>query len=228
MLTHAILTDSARLCAARVEFAFRTVRRPAQPNLRRAQETQQPTTKSDAHKARKVGVLNQVGRKRGPRKEVGFPVAGPLGGASTPVRRNGTGPSGGKARGGYTSPIPAEIAWMRWVYLVRGPLVAPIEEKVSCAVLFRKVRVSGGWLRQAREDPTFEPVCLPQMVLDPIDAEADDFDEGSESDWHQAHKALNADSTRAFEPQSMRYCPPRPRRCHRVGAAAGPLLRVGH
>ena len=32
-------------------------------------------------------------------------------------------------------------------------------------------------LRQAREDPTFEPVCLPQMVLDPIDAEADDFDE---------------------------------------------------
>ena len=37
-------------------------------------------------------------------------------------------------------------------------------------------------LRQAREDPTFEPVCLPQMVLDPIDAEADDFDEGSESD----------------------------------------------
>ncbi len=37
-------------------------------------------------------------------------------------------------------------------------------------------------LRQAREDPTFEPVCLPPMVLDPIDAEADDFDEGSESD----------------------------------------------
>ena len=39
-------------------------------------------------------------------------------------------------------------------------------------------------LRQAREDPTFEPVCLPPMVLDPIDAEADDVpvDEGSESD----------------------------------------------
>lgn len=37
-------------------------------------------------------------------------------------------------------------------------------------------------LRQAREDPTFEPVCLPPMVLGPIDAEADDFDEGSESD----------------------------------------------
>jgi hypothetical protein len=39
-------------------------------------------------------------------------------------------------------------------------------------------------LRQAREDPTFEPVCLPpiMMVLHPIDAEADDFDEGSESD----------------------------------------------
>ena len=37
-------------------------------------------------------------------------------------------------------------------------------------------------LRQARGDPTFEPVCLPPMVLDPIDAEADDFDEGSESD----------------------------------------------
>ena len=36
-------------------------------------------------------------------------------------------------------------------------------------------------LRQAREDPTFEPVCLPptRMVLYPIDAEADDFDEGS-------------------------------------------------
>ena len=39
-------------------------------------------------------------------------------------------------------------------------------------------------LRQVREDPTFEPVCLPPMVLDsdPIDADADDFDEGSESD----------------------------------------------
>ncbi len=40
---------------------------------------------------------------------------------------------------------------------------------------------------------------------------------------------LNADSTRAFEPQSMGHCPPRPRRCRRVGAAAasGPLS-AGH
>ena len=41
-------------------------------------------------------------------------------------------------------------------------------------------------LRQVREDPTFEPVCLPPMVLGPIDAEADDRDfdelEGSKSD----------------------------------------------
>jgi hypothetical protein len=74
-------------------------------------------------------VLNKVGRKRCPRKVVGFPVAGPLGGARTPVRRNGTGPSRGKARGGYTSPIPAEIGWMRWVYLGRGPLVRPHRRK---------------------------------------------------------------------------------------------------
>jgi hypothetical protein len=87
-----------------------------------------------------------VGRKRGFRKDIGFPVAGPLGGASTPVRRNGTGPSRGKARWEYTSPIPPEIAWMRWVYLGRGPLVRPIEEKVS--VLLRKVRVSGGCISQ--------------------------------------------------------------------------------
>ena len=129
MLVSATLTDSARLCAAWVEFAFRTVQRPAQPNLRRAQETQQPTTRSDAHKTHKVSVLNQVGRKRGFRKVVGFPVAGPLGGASTPVRRNGTGPSRGKARRGYTSPIPAEIAWMRWAYLVPGSLVRPHRRK---------------------------------------------------------------------------------------------------
>ena len=32
-------------------------------------------------------------------------------------------------------------------------------------------------LRHAREDPTFEPECLPPMELDPIDAETDDFDE---------------------------------------------------
>ena len=37
-------------------------------------------------------------------------------------------------------------------------------------------------LRHAWDHPTFEPVFLPPMVLDPIDAEADDFDEGSESD----------------------------------------------
>ena len=150
MLVHAILCDSARLCAAWVEFAFRTLQRPAQPNLRRAQETQQPTTRFDAHKVRNVSVLNQVGRKRCPRKDDAFPVAGPLGGARTPMRRNGTGPSRGKAQRGYTSPIPAEIAWMRWVHLGRGPLVAPIEEKVSSSVLSRKVRVSGGWIDQVR------------------------------------------------------------------------------
>ena len=145
MLVHAILRDSARLCAAWVEFAFRTLQRPAQPNLRRAQEEQQPTTRFDAHKVRNVSLLNKVGRKRCPRKDDAFPVAGPLGGARTPVRRNETGPSGGKARRGYNSPIPAEIVWMRWVYLGRGPLVRPIEEKVPSSVLFRKVRVSGGW-----------------------------------------------------------------------------------
>jgi hypothetical protein len=129
MLVYAILSDSARLCAAWVEFAFRTLRRPAQPNLRCAYEAQRSTTKSDAHKTHKVGVLNKVGRKRCPRKDDAFPVAGPYFGASTPVRRNGTGPSRGKARGGYTSPIPAEIAWMRWVYLGRGPLVRPHRRK---------------------------------------------------------------------------------------------------
>ena len=36
-------------------------------------------------------------------------------------------------------------------------------------------------LRHVRENPTFEPVFLPPMVLDPIDSEAaDDFDEGSD------------------------------------------------
>ncbi len=152
MLVHAVLTDSARLCAARVEFAFRTVRRPAQPNLRRAQDALQKIGGTDAPETCYVCVLNKVDRKRGFRKVVGFPVAGPLGGARTPVRRNGTGPSRGKALGGYTSPIPAEIAWMRWVYLGRGPLVRPIEEKVSWAVLFRKVRVSGGWLQLERTE----------------------------------------------------------------------------
>ena len=60
-------------------------------------------------------------------------MRGNLGGCAppprTPVRRNGTGPSRGKARGGYTSPIPAEIGWMRWVYLGRGPLVRPHRRK---------------------------------------------------------------------------------------------------
>jgi hypothetical protein len=76
-------------------------------------------------------VLNLVGRKRGFRKDIGFPVAGPLGGVRTPVRRKRTGLLRGKARGGYTSPIPAEIGRMRWVYLGRGPLVRPIEENDS-------------------------------------------------------------------------------------------------
>jgi hypothetical protein len=38
-------------------------------------------------------------------------------------------------------------------------------------------------LRHVRENPTFEPVFLPPMVLDPIDSDseaADDFDEGSD------------------------------------------------
>ena len=36
-------------------------------------------------------------------------------------------------------------------------------------------------LRHVRENPTFEPVFLPPMVLGPIDSEAaDDFDEGSD------------------------------------------------
>ncbi len=32
-------------------------------------------------------------------------------------------------------------------------------------------------VRHARDDPTFEPECLPPMELDPTDAEADDFDD---------------------------------------------------
>ncbi len=115
MLVHAILSDSARLCAAWVEFAFPTLRRPAQPSLRRAQDALQKIGGTDTHEIDQVGVLNKVGRKRGFRKDIGFPAAGPHFGASTPMRRNGTGPSRGKARWGYTSPIPAEIGWMRWV-----------------------------------------------------------------------------------------------------------------
>ena len=92
-------------------------------------------------------MLNKVGRKRGFLKVVGFPVAGPLGGARTPVRRNGTGPSRGKARRGHTSPIPAEIGWMRWVYLGRGPLVRPHRRKGFMRSPFSKgpsVRRGGG------------------------------------------------------------------------------------
>ena len=129
MLTHAILTDSARLCAARVEFAFRTFTTASPAQLALCVDALQKIGGTNAHEIDQVGVLNKVGRKRCPRKVVGFPVAGPLGGARTPVRRNGTGPSRGKARGGYTSPIPAEIGWMRWVYLGRGPLVRPHRRK---------------------------------------------------------------------------------------------------
>jgi hypothetical protein len=149
MLVHAILSDSARLCAAWVEFAFRTLRRPAQPNLRCAYEAQRSTTKSDAHKTHKVGVLRKVGRKRCPRKVVGFPVAGPRGGARTPVRRNGTGPSRGKAREGYTSPIPAEIGWMRWVYLGPGPVVRPSKKRFHPQSFFERSECPGGeWNRR--------------------------------------------------------------------------------
>jgi hypothetical protein len=97
-----------------------------------------------------VGVLNKVGRKRCPRKVVGFPVAGPLGGAGTPVRRNRTGPSRGKARGGCTSPRPSQPRLPASGcdgYISAGdPSSAPIKDSVSSAVLFRKVRVSGGWV----------------------------------------------------------------------------------
>ena len=144
MLVHAILTDSARLCAVWAEFAFRTVQRPAQPNLRRAQDAKSSVSKSDAHKTHKVGVLNQVGRKRGFRKVVGFPVAGPLFGASTPVRRNVTGTSRGKHDGGIPRPSQPRLPGCDGCISVGDPSSAPIEEKVSWAVLFRKVRVSGG------------------------------------------------------------------------------------
>jgi hypothetical protein len=38
---------------------------------------------TDAHEIDKVGVFNRVGRKQGFRKDISFPVADPLGGAST-------------------------------------------------------------------------------------------------------------------------------------------------
>ncbi len=45
--------------------------------------------------------------------------------------------------------------------------------------------------RHVRENPTFGPVFLPPMVLDPIDFEAaDDFDEGSDQ---LSSGILNAD-----------------------------------
>jgi hypothetical protein len=50
---------------------------------------------------------------RGPRKDETLSCRPPLSGERTPVRRNGTGPSRGRAREGYISPIPAEIALMR-------------------------------------------------------------------------------------------------------------------
>ena len=129
MLVHAILCDSAGLCAARVEFAFRTFTTASPAQLALCVDALQKIGGTNAHEIDQVGVLNKVGRKRGFRKDDAFPVAGPHFGASTPVRRNGTGPSRGKARGGYTLPIPAEIAWMRWVYLGRGPLVRPHRRK---------------------------------------------------------------------------------------------------
>jgi hypothetical protein len=144
MLVHAILTNSARLCAAWVEFALRTLQRPAQPNLRRAQDALQKIGGTNAHEIDQVGVLNKVRRKRGFRKDIGFPVAGPLGGASTPVRRNGTGPSRGKARQGHISPIPAEIGWMRRVYLGRGPLVRPHRRKSFIVSPFERSECPGG------------------------------------------------------------------------------------
>ena len=138
MLVHAVLTNSARLCAARVEFAFRTFTTASPAQLALCVDALQKIGGTNAHEIDQVGVLNKVGRKRCPRKVVGFPVAGPLGGARTPVRRNGTGPSRGKARGGYTSPIPAEIGWMRWVYLGRGPLVRPHRRKSFIVSPFSK------------------------------------------------------------------------------------------
>ena len=144
MLVHAILTDSARLCAAWVEFAFRTVQRPAQPSLRRAQETQRSTTKSDAHETHKVGVLNQVGRKRGFRKVVGFPVAGPLGGASTPVRRNGTGPSRGKARGDIPRPFKPRLPGCDGCNSVGDPSSGPSKKKFHGGSFFERSECPGG------------------------------------------------------------------------------------
>jgi hypothetical protein len=124
MLVHAILTDSARLCAAalaRVEFAFRTGLHNGQPSPA-CEDALQKIGGTNADEIDEVDVKKKkVGRKRGFR-DIGFPVAGPLGGAYA-GGRNGTGPSRGKAREGYTSPIPAEVDGMRSAHLGRRPLV---------------------------------------------------------------------------------------------------------
>ena len=151
MLVHAILTNSARLCAASVEFAFRTLQRPAQPNLRRAQDALQKIGGSNEHEIDQVGVLNKVGRKRGFRKDIGFPVAGPLGGASTPVRRNGTGPSPGKHDKGIPRPSQPRLAGCDGCISVGDPSSAPIEEKVSWSVLFRARELFGAPLSNHSE-----------------------------------------------------------------------------
>jgi hypothetical protein len=61
-----------------------------------------------------------------------------------------TGPSRGKARGGCTSPRPSQPRLPASGcdgYISAGdPSSAPIKDSVSSAVLFRKVRVSGGWV----------------------------------------------------------------------------------
>ena len=50
------------------------------------------------------------------------------------------------------------------------------QQKLTCVQYSDNMR-----LRHVRENPTFGPVFLPPMVLDPIDSEAaDDFDEGSD------------------------------------------------
>ncbi len=98
-------------------------------------------------------MLSKVGRKRCPRKDDAFPVAGPLGGARTPVRRNGTGPSRGTARGDIPRPSQPRLAGCDGHISVGDPSSAPIEERVSCAVLFPKVRVSGGWDSQREGRP---------------------------------------------------------------------------
>jgi hypothetical protein len=92
------MRHACRVCASHLHNG-----QPAQLALSRCVDALQKKGGTDAHEIDKVGVLNEEGRKRGPRKEVGFPVAGLLFGASTPLRLNGTDPlaSRGTARGGY-------------------------------------------------------------------------------------------------------------------------------